>query len=62
MVLERPTQSSDLEPPDEVNVNALLASNPLEKDYKLEGRDACSGTKYNNNESNWWSALFDSSY
>jgi len=34
----------------------LDAYNPLVNDVTVNGREACSGTKYKINEESWWSA------
>jgi len=38
----------------------MQANSPIEKDASVHGSNACSGTAYNLNEENWWSAEFDS--
>ena len=39
----------------------MEALSPVRKDASVYGRDACSGTQYNLNEANWWSAEFQKS-
>ena len=61
--IERPAQSSDLELPEGATVGRLEPENPIERDAAIYGREACSGTDWNQgNSGNWWSALFDASY